>query len=256
MSRGTRGRDIGKGEEMQKQHKKALNELLEVCWEIRKANREGGDISAGQFLDYEFERRVDDATWALGCYGIESDKPPLWNMLNVGNKPEPREPVVKKHTFIAVQQELNVSRKEEKKMKTDQFEKLLESRLVKMKQTLGAKAREYATDSDRLHNFRVAAGVAETSVEKALWGMALKHLVSVIDMIEGRTKVTPELVDEKIGDLINYLVLLEAVFTEASAGARPAVPPCTLSAEASGVTISGEEDGSIRIQGHKRIVIE
>ena len=99
-------------------------------------------------------------------------------------------------------------------MKTDQFEKLLKARLVKMEQTLGAKAREYATDSDRLHNFKVAAGISETSVEKALWGMALKHLVSVIDMIEGRTAVTPELVDEKIGDLINYLVLLEAVFME------------------------------------------
>lgn len=48
----------------------------------------------------------------------------------------------------------------------------------------------------------------------ALYGIMAKHLVSVIDLIEGTIEPTEYFINEKLGDLINYLVLLEAVFKE------------------------------------------
>lgn len=99
-------------------------------------------------------------------------------------------------------------------MKTDTFNEILEERLKAIKNTLGSKAQEYAFKDDRLHNFKVAARVSQVTIPAALWGMALKHLVSVMDLVEGQLTATPETVNEKIGDMINYLILLEAVFKE------------------------------------------
>lgn len=101
------------------------------------------------------------------------------------------------------------------------FNALVESRLEKVKSILLKKAEEYATDDDRFHNFKVAAraGVEETSPEDALWGMALKHHVSVMDMIRdsksGKAS-SASMINEKIGDLINYLILLEGLLIERS----------------------------------------
>ena len=80
--------------------------------------------------------------------------------------------------------------------------------------TLMQKAKEYATDGDRLHNFKVAADVQGISPTAALAGMMAKHTVSVYDMI-GTSEVYPmELWEEKIKDSINYLFLLWALLHE------------------------------------------
>lgn len=104
-------------------------------------------------------------------------------------------------------------------MKGEDFNQVVEKRILQIRRVLQAKACEYATDDDRMHNFKVAARLEqnEQSQEQALWGMLKKHLVSVIDIVEmtGRGICpAPELVDEKIGDSINYLVLLEAMLVE------------------------------------------
>lgn len=80
--------------------------------------------------------------------------------------------------------------------------------------TLVSKAKEYATDGDRLHNFKVAANVQGISPLAALAGMMAKHTVSVYDMI-GTGEVYPlELWEEKIKDSINYLFLMWALLNE------------------------------------------
>lgn len=99
-------------------------------------------------------------------------------------------------------------------MKTEVFESILENRLLKISGVLGHKAKEYALGGDRLHNFKTAAALLQTTQAKALWGIAAKHLVSVADLVEGRLPPTEYFVNEKIGDLINYLILLEAVLLE------------------------------------------
>ena len=96
----------------------------------------------------------------------------------------------------------------------EQFNEILEKRILSIKSILGNKAKEYAMGGDRLHNFKVAARVKNESPEKALWGMAIKHLVCIIDMVDGELEATAPMVDEKIGDMINYLILLEALMKE------------------------------------------
>lgn len=98
-------------------------------------------------------------------------------------------------------------------MNTPQFEAILESRLSSIKQVLGNKAKEYAI-GDRLYNFKRAAEISRTTPQKALAGMFMKHLVSVLDLVEGSLPPTEYMVNEKIGDAINYLILLEAVLKE------------------------------------------
>jgi len=99
-------------------------------------------------------------------------------------------------------------------MLADEFDELLEKRIEKTRKLLCSKGREYASDLDRLHNFKVAGRIADCSSEKALFGFLLKHLVSILDLVEGRQVLSIDIVDEKIGDAINYLILLEGLWTE------------------------------------------
>ena len=93
------------------------------------------------------------------------------------------------------------------------FTAVVETRIASIRSILANKAKEYARD-DRLYNFKRAAEIARTTPSKALIGMMMKHVVSVVDLVEGTLKATPEMVDEKIGDLINYLILLDALYKE------------------------------------------
>ena len=104
-------------------------------------------------------------------------------------------------------------------MNNQEFTEVVERRLEKIKSILANKSKEYSSDTDRLHNFKVAARLESIpeSPEKSLWGMMKKHTVSVIDIIDGTTRgvhPTPATRDEKIGDMINYLILLEALLVE------------------------------------------
>jgi hypothetical protein len=99
-------------------------------------------------------------------------------------------------------------------MRVDEFNVIVESRIEKTRNLLIKKGVEYAGDGDRLYNFKRAAEILRTTPELALWGMFCKHLVSVIDMVEGRHQVTDKMIDEKIGDMITYLHILEAYFKE------------------------------------------
>jgi hypothetical protein len=98
-------------------------------------------------------------------------------------------------------------------MDNEQFEKILENRLTLIRSILGSKAMEYA-HGDRLYNFKRAANICQTTPQQALIGMFMKHLVSVLDLVEGKLVATEHNVNEKIGDAINYLILLEAVLKE------------------------------------------
>lgn len=102
-----------------------------------------------------------------------------------------------------------------------QFEEVLQHRLESIKKVLGAKAKEYAKNGDRYHNFNVAAHEMKYSPERALLGMMMKHWVSVKDLINWANEehldtyygpeISEALVSEKIGDMINYLILLEGM---------------------------------------------
>ena len=99
-------------------------------------------------------------------------------------------------------------------MSHDDFNVLLERRLNLIRAVLARKAGEYATDADRLHNFKAAADITRETAAEAALGMWVKHVVSVVDIIKSGKRPSRELVDEKFGDAINYLVLLEALLVE------------------------------------------
>ena len=94
------------------------------------------------------------------------------------------------------------------------FNGIIENRIEAIRWVLSKKEKEYAFNGDRFHNFRVAARMDNTTLEKALKGMMLKHEVSVDDMIHGRCEITLDLIEKKIGDNINYLILLEGILRE------------------------------------------
>lgn len=101
-------------------------------------------------------------------------------------------------------------------MNTENFNKIIEDRLDKCKKVLCCKAAEYATE-DRLHNFKVAAELQDITPMTALAGMMCKHTVSVYDLIrdhEQGKEISREMWDEKIGDSINYLLLLTALIED------------------------------------------
>jgi hypothetical protein len=103
------------------------------------------------------------------------------------------------------------------KITETQFDALVLNRCIKVKETLVEKGKEYRRNNDPLHNFRVGARVFNSTEEKVLWGFALKHYISFLDILndmEAGNLPKEEVVDEKIGDLINYLILCEASIKE------------------------------------------
>ena len=107
-------------------------------------------------------------------------------------------------------------------MKT--FNEIVEARCKKIVATLASKEEEYATDENRFHNFDVAGRAENISPVQALWTMKMKHWVSILDVVkkiekafqEGREPepVTVEFINQKIGDDINYDILLEGILRE------------------------------------------
>lgn len=101
-------------------------------------------------------------------------------------------------------------------MDSKRFNDILENTLNDCCRTLGFKAGEYATE-DRLHNFKVAAKLQNCTPLTALAGMMAKHTVSVYDLIQKHEQglpVSEAMWGEKIGDSINYLLLLTALVQE------------------------------------------
>ena len=102
------------------------------------------------------------------------------------------------------------------------FDDVLKERLRKTESVLAAKAQEYATGENRYHNFHRAAELLGCTPEQALMGMLAKHLVSVLDMVEVTAELgwrpwpSEDMIDEKIGDTINYLILLEGLLKQRS----------------------------------------
>ena len=102
-------------------------------------------------------------------------------------------------------------------MNNEMFNKVTEERIKTCIDVLCRKSDEYSTDRDRLRAFKVAGALQGGSDIKALGGMMCKHTVSIYDLIndfENGKNISIELWNEKIGDSINYLLLLNAMVVE------------------------------------------
>jgi len=99
-------------------------------------------------------------------------------------------------------------------MQTTVFEHIVQDQIERSTSVLLSKAKEYATDTDRLANFKTAAELQGITPSQALAGMMAKHTQSVYSMIASGEAYTTAQWDEKITDHINYLLLLRAVLEE------------------------------------------
>lgn len=97
------------------------------------------------------------------------------------------------------------------------YMQLIEDMLKHCQATLASKHKEYANEESDYHNFDLAAALQSCIPERALIGMMDKHVVSVHDMVtamENGWKPYAAYVQEKIGDNINYLLILYAMILE------------------------------------------
>jgi hypothetical protein len=104
-------------------------------------------------------------------------------------------------------------------MNLENFNQLLESRFEKTRSILIEKNKEYGLTEDVLHSFRKQADFSlHNTGPSVCWELMVKHLYSVRKMVTDFEATgmppTEELTNEKIGDTINYLILLEAMFKE------------------------------------------
>lgn len=100
-----------------------------------------------------------------------------------------------------------------------EFNKLLNEIVIRTTNVLAKKSDEYSTDIDKLHNFKRAGKMLQCSPERALIGMLTKHIISILDIVDDvdinkYPRATHPIIEEKITDAINYLILLEALIKE------------------------------------------
>ena len=102
-------------------------------------------------------------------------------------------------------------------MKPEKFINIVEHRLDSCETTLSSKAVEYSKDNDRLHNFKTAARIKGCTQIEALYGMWLKHIVSIQYIIENAANFnfpSYKLIADKFNDNINYTLLAEGILVE------------------------------------------
>ena len=97
------------------------------------------------------------------------------------------------------------------------FRIIVNARVSAIRNTLTVKGAEYTVDkNNRFHNFERAGRLQGISRERALLGMSAKHTISIHDIVDNLDKCIPpySVIEEKIGDAINYLILLEGMLKE------------------------------------------
>jgi len=111
------------------------------------------------------------------------------------------------------------------------FNNLIERRIELIRSVLATKNAEYNNGKDKLSNFKRSAELANevdvnsliTPAQEAAAFMR-KHIVSVFDLINKHAngdRIERSMIDEKIGDAINYLILIEALLLDDSVNPVP-----------------------------------
>ena len=102
-------------------------------------------------------------------------------------------------------------------MNHPRFHGMMKELFIDIEVMLSGKANEYASDYDRLHNFKQAAHLNQQSPISALWGFVTKQIVALSDYVkrhEMGEKIEPDMWYEKYIDIINYMIILHAMISE------------------------------------------
>lgn len=99
-------------------------------------------------------------------------------------------------------------------MTPERFDEFFEETYRREALVLRSKAHQYASSQDRLENFKDAAMLLRTTPERVLFGYVTKHLMRLTDLILSGETVGKETSNEVIGDIRNYMLLLQALYYE------------------------------------------
>ena len=99
-------------------------------------------------------------------------------------------------------------------MNHDTFMKIVDERERTCRQVLDTKGKIYSVDDDRLSNFKGVGGMNEETPQEALWGMVSKHIIATRDMIKSGEAPSRKWIHEYLGDIHNYMYLLEGLWEE------------------------------------------
>jgi hypothetical protein len=103
-------------------------------------------------------------------------------------------------------------------MTPSEFKNLLKERFKKIEDTFVIKQKEYASNIDVFDNIRngIRLSIFNTEEEQVAWSYLAKHLESIMSILEKLPEEQPskEVIDEKIGDAINYLIIIEGLLKE------------------------------------------
>lgn len=100
-------------------------------------------------------------------------------------------------------------------MKQEDFGKLITDREEHSRAVLDRKSTTFSSDNDRLSNFKSVGAMKKETPQKALWGMVCKHIIATQDMIDSGKVPTAGWINEYLGDIHNYMYLLEAIWEDA-----------------------------------------
>lgn len=100
-------------------------------------------------------------------------------------------------------------------MKQKQFDDIIQNTIETSLTTLTEKNASYNPNEDKLAGFKTAARLRGVTPLQALSGMKVKHTSFVQDVLEGRIALpSEEVIQEKFGDEINYLLLALCLIAE------------------------------------------
>ena len=99
-------------------------------------------------------------------------------------------------------------------MNQDTLMNIIKQRHQACLSTLDYKSTIYSSQNDRLSNFKDVASMNQTTPQNALWSMVSKHIIAVRDMILSGSIPTEKWIEEYLGDIHNYMFLLEAIWRE------------------------------------------
>ena len=99
-------------------------------------------------------------------------------------------------------------------MTSEEFAIEVDKSVSRSKSILIKKGVEYSQDNDRLGQFYRAGSIQGIPAPQALVGMAMKHITSLADMVKNPSAYSLKKFDEKIADLRNYTILLDALLRD------------------------------------------
>jgi len=102
-------------------------------------------------------------------------------------------------------------------MTTEVFDENVDARCDKIKTTTGKKGKIYGSVKDRLHSLKKGAELNGITTYEFCKILQTKHRIVLDDMIEAtKSGIYPtiEMIDEILGDIIVYDIIMENLFLE------------------------------------------